>query len=777
MTKKLTLLVLATLFVHFSLSAQLLQPCSPVAKGAASCASACARCTFGTIMGTTDDNTIQSILPDFCGTLTKPEWYAFVAGAASGEFLLNASSCDQGLGLQIALYDDCSTAPLACLAGGGLSLTLPVNNLTIGETYFLLVDGYQGDDCTYTLQAANPALTTAPALGGSPATLPGPVITCPGATVQYCLSQPVAGASHYTWEAPQGAFINGSWSSLLTLPASSGNCVSITFSQISGQVRVTPVTSCSMGATIKRNISVQNQILMQLPLLFVTQDDLPYNWQHGSFMILQGDTTYMLQAVLASQFGCDSVVHQPVIVYQKNTAYGQVYWDVNNNGVYDLSTDYPYTLGAIVQSASGQFGASDPAGKFKVSGLNDQDSVWLTPIPGVTVTPAYQPYNQNLSPWVYRNFGLYPPPPGFDLKTFTSNLNPVRPGFTCAVSVNCKNSGGTAANNVVVKLALPGILQFQSANITPDGMLGDTLFWNVGTMAAGATFNVQITTVCALVPIGTPFQIYSTADGVPGADELNPLNNPFIRHGTVVGSYDPNDKQVDPAYITPDMLSSGQALEYTIRFQNTGNYPAEFVRIIDTLGAGLDPGSFRFLGSSHPCTWKLSGKGVVEFFFKDINLPDSVSNEPESHGFVSFNVRMQPTMGLGDIAENFADIYFDFNDPVRTNTAGTQIVYFLPNNPPSGAGMSARPNPASYMIHFAWLKPLPQAGVLRLFSATGELVRETPVSAGSVGIDVFVADQAQGIYFAMLEAGPVKYVKKVIIQRNALQPVRRPGRE
>lgn len=774
MAKNLTLSILAILFAHFTLNAQLLQPCSPAVKGAASCSSACVRCPFGTIQGTTEDNTVQGALPAFCGSLSRPEWYAFVAGATSGAFLLNASACDLGFGLQMALYDDCSSAPLACVAAGGMSLTMPVSNLTLGETYFLLVDGYEGDNCTYSLQASDPALATAPALGSSPTTLTGPVITCPQSTVQYCLPLAVDNASHYTWQVPVDALINGE-PGPITLPAATGTCVSVTFGQSGGQVRVTPKTSCSTGTAVSRNTLIQPLIVMQLAPMYISADDLPYDWQYGTSLITKSDTTYLLQAVLTSHNGCDSVVNQPVIVYQPNTAYGLVYWDANNNGIYDFSIDAPYPLGAVLQSAGGQFGSSGPDGKYKVTGLNDMDSIWMTPIPGLSITPSYRLFNKNQTPWAYRNFGLYPPPPNYNLDVYTAAITPVRPGFKNTIIIKSKNNGLSPANGVKMQLALPPFFNFESASVTPN-ITGDTLTWNVGTIAAGQQISLSIAISCDIVPIGTPFHLVATSMGVPAADDIYPGDNEFTRNGTVVGSFDPNDKQVSPAYITPDMLNSGEALEYTIRFQNTGNYPADFIRIIDTLGPGLDPGSFRFLGSSHPCTWKLSGKGVVEFFFKDINLPDSVSNEPGSHGFVSFNVRMQPTMGLGDVAENFADIYFDFNEPVRTNTASTSVAYFSPDNPPAGANMSARPNPASYVIHFAWLKPLPQAETLRLFTTNGVLVHETPVSAGSTGTDVYVFDQAPGAYVAVLDAGPQRYVKMVSVQRSAAFPVRRPGK-
>lgn len=92
--------------------------------------------------------------------------------------------------------------------------------------------------------------------------------------------------------------------------------------------------------------------------------------------------------------------------------------------------------------------------------------------------------------------------------------------------------------------------------------------------------------------------------------------------------------------------------------------------------------------------------------------------------------------------------------------------------------MSARPNPASYMIHFAWSKPLQQAGTLRLFTINGVLVREISVDAGRPGTDMYVADLAPGNYIALLEAGQQRYVKMVIIQRAAsILPVRRSERQ
>ena len=49
-------------------------------------------------------------------------------------------------------------------------------------------------------------------------------------------------------------------------------------------------------------------------------------------------------------------------------------------------------------------------------------------------------------------------------------------------------------------------------------------------------------------------------------------------------------------------------------------------------------------------------------------LPDSNINEVASNGFFKYTVRQLPDLPIGTTFENSASIYFDFNDPVKTNT-------------------------------------------------------------------------------------------------------------
>ncbi len=132
---------------------------------------------------------------------------------------------------------------------------------------------------------------------------------------------------------------------------------------------------------------------------------------------------------------------------------------------------------------------------------------------------------------------------------------------------------------------------------------------------------------------------------------------------------DPNDKQGFPLGYGPEhYIRPGTELEYMIRFQNTGTDTAFTVRIVDTLSSWLDPATIRPGVSSHPYQFNLTGPGIVEFLYENILLPDSNVNQAASNGFVKFSIYPKADAPLETLIENDAAIYFDFNEPVITNT-------------------------------------------------------------------------------------------------------------
>jgi len=237
----------------------------------------------------------------------------------------------------------------------------------------------------------------------------------------------------------------------------------------------------------------------------------------------------------------------------------------------------------------------------------------------------------------------------------------------------------------------------------------------------------------------------------------------------VRGSFDPNDKRGFPlGWGNNHSIERNQALEYMIRFQNTGNDTAFLVEIRDTLTHLLNPATIRPGASSHPYTFELSGDGHLLFRFDNILLPDSNINEAASHGYVMFRVQQQPDLPLGSVIQNSAGIYFDFNDPIITNTTihtvGQRLTSFVIDRPNNLVGLDILPNPVADEAIFSLQTAIPGAHLhFSLFNATGQRVRD----------EMFVTPKhrfqrqglSSGIYlFSVTDQGRVVASGKVIVQ-------------
>lgn len=152
----------------------------------------------------------------------------------------------------------------------------------------------------------------------------------------------------------------------------------------------------------------------------------------------------------------------------------------------------------------------------------------------------------------------------------------------------------------------------------------------------------------------------------------------------IIDSYDPNDKAVTPLGITSsNYVKTGTELYYKIRFQNTGTDTAYRVIVRDTLSPNLDLRTFSLGSASHKYTYVIKGQGkpVLEVTFANINLPDSATDEPGSNGFFTYKVGHKQGISQGTTITNKADIYFDFNSPITTNTTTSIIKDTVFSNP------------------------------------------------------------------------------------------------
>jgi gliding motility-associated-like protein len=255
MQKKRTLLLFSLLLPAF-LAAQLPTACTGGGQPAISCDLACINCNFNGFTGSTTGFP-SGQAPDFCGTVENVQWLGFIAGEAQATFTIIPSGCSYGDGLQVALYADCTAPPLACEHGmedGGL---LPVSisvTLNPGSNYFLLVDGYAGDQCEFTISVSPASAVYEPPLGAAGA-ISGPTGVCPGSTFAYSV-QPAPGAGAYVWSGPPGTLINGE-PSPLAVAAPAGLEVMVTHGDAGGELCVQAVNSCNQNAPCTATLSFE----------------------------------------------------------------------------------------------------------------------------------------------------------------------------------------------------------------------------------------------------------------------------------------------------------------------------------------------------------------------------------------------------------------------------------------------------------------------------------------------------------------------------------------
>ncbi len=228
-------------------------------------------------------------------------------------------------------------------------------------------------------------------------------------------------------------------------------------------------------------------------------------------------------------------------------------------------------------------------------------------------------------------------------------------------------------------------------------------------------------------------------------------------------SCDPNDKQGFPTGTGSEHnIRPGQTIDYLIRFQNTGTDTAFTVVVRDTLSAFLDPLSIRPGASSHPYTWALSGQGVITFSFNNIMLPDSNINEQNSHGFVQFSIAPYADVPLGSVIENSAAIYFDFNQPVITNTTWHTIQKsplssaLRPEPKLASAGLEVWPNPFNERTNIRLDKEMNGTLLLKIFDSRGTLVAKK--SAIGPNIELSAKHLLPGFYWAEVRDSQGKLV-------------------
>ena len=190
------------------------EPCGPVPMMTNDCASAgmFEACVICDINGFTGTNNLQAggqTIPNgaFCSTPDDMHWIAFIAGSTSLSIQIDVSNCTGGGGLRsldLGFFEslDCITfSPITVcredLVDGDAFVFNTIVPLTIGQHYYLLMDGSNGSICDWTFTVLDGTTEVLPLTNSG--TIVHEAETCPDLSTTFFTELNENGAAIFFW--------------------------------------------------------------------------------------------------------------------------------------------------------------------------------------------------------------------------------------------------------------------------------------------------------------------------------------------------------------------------------------------------------------------------------------------------------------------------------------------------------------------------------------------------------------------------------------------------
>lgn len=362
----------------------------------------------------------------------------------------------------------------------------------------------------------------------------------------------------------------------------------------------------------------------------------------------------------------------------KSKIAGNAYLDVNENANFDPDEIVIFPQSVVVNpnalagfpSGTGFFAFAVDNGSYEVT-CNVPSDFGFT-------TPSTLEVEVNEDSIAQVSYGLMATDEyAGGLITITSA--PTRCGFEVPFWIDYQNTG-TVAGNVIIDIDLDPLTSFVSADPMPDSIVGHTVYWSHANLAPTHSGQIELLLQMPGVASLGEYLYFSCSMIITSLDGTHSDLNVRGYRPQVDCAYDPNDKLVEPSFPGyKNYTLFGDTLDYTVRFQNTETDTAFLVVIEDYLDRDLDYSTLQVIGASHPYEVTLDEPtGRLVFVFKNILLPDSTTNEAGSHGY--FRYRINHLEGLPEFTyiQNHANIFFDFNPPINTNTVENILVNNYP---------------------------------------------------------------------------------------------------
>lgn len=447
-----------------------------------------------------------------------------------------------------------------------------------------------------------------------------------------------------------------------------------------------------------------------------------------------------------------------------NTITGIFSMDIDNNGCDD--NDFHFPNGKIlIDNTPSIFRATytDTDGNYNF--YTQSGDFVITPEfenPYFTISPASATLNfaEANSSVQTQNFCILPNGIHNDIEITLIPLSGARPGFDTTYKLAYKNKGNQMLSGNISLAFDDAVLDLISANPAISQQTLNTLNWDYSLLkpfesrSITLTLNVNSPQEIPAVNVGDHLNFTATINPVSGDETTDDNTSTLVQ--LIRGAVDPNDKTcLEGNTLTPEMV--GGYLHYVIRFQNSGTAPAENVVVKDIIDTNkFDITSLELTSTSHPQVTKITGN-KVEFQFQNINLPFESEDEPGSHGHIAFKIKTKANLVIGDSVENKADIYFDYNFPVVTNTATTTVAPLLGLDAIVNTSVAIAPNPTKGIVHIISKDNITS---VQLFDVQGRILETVTVNHVQLKFDL--SQKPKGIYFVKVFTAKGMKVEKII---------------
>lgn len=427
------------------------------------------------------------------------------------------------------------------------------------------------------------------------------------------------------------------------------------------------------------------------------------------------------------------------------TIHGSTRYDENANGCDPDDINFAHlkinltdgsNSGTVIANGSGNYTLPVSAGTHTITPVLENPTYFN--ISPVTINVSFP---ATVSPFI-QNFCLSSNGTHNDLAVELIPITTARTGYDSQYKIKYTNKGTHTQSGSVSFTFQDAVLDVVSSNPAATTTAPNTMTWSFTNLQPFESREISVV-LNLNSPVETPplnsGDVLAFNASVIGLTDETPADNDIIVNQLVSNSFDPNDKTcLEGAVIHPSKI--GDYVHYMIRFENSGTANAQNIVVKDVIDSTkFDMASLQFVDGSHSCFTRISNTNQVEFIFEGINLPyDDANND----GYVVFKIKSKSTLVVGDQISNDANIYFDYNAPIVTNTAISTFQLLSTGDFDFNNYFTLSPNPASNILTINTQTDI-QITAINIYNNLGQLVR----AAIGQNNEIDVAQLKAGVYF------------------------------